>query len=534
MLGYQLYNKDARNMSELPDDSIQMVCTSPPYWGLRNYAGEQELIWNSRNGCQHEWGDAIIRKNRGSVGATVTVGANKRELQGNSTNQGNTCSACGAWRGAFGHEPTPELYIQHSVEILRDVRRVLRPDGVVWWNIGDSYSGSWGDYVAPGSVKHQGQSPSRWERPSYDKYHQRPPTAAHHPVIKSKDLCLIPQRLAIALQEDGWWVRSLIIWNKTNPMPESVNGWRWERHRVKVKAQPQERSQKARLGQLQDEGWTRPDNIGGVYIQRAEFIDCPGCPKCSPNDGYVLRKGSWRPTESHEYILMLAKSDNYYCNMEAVREPSISTDFGSDQRDTSITHGMGSGNSGINEAKRRARENGTFGGRNLRSVWTFPTRPFPGAHFAVFPEKLPELCIKAATPEVGVCAKCGAPWARVINHHRPADYDPGVVDENYAGQASKASGTDGTNRPLSKMFQDSLGSSIETIGWKPTCRCGTDDRVPATVLDPFCGAGTTLLVALRLGRSAVGYDLAAQYLEMTRERLNGIKLEMVPTIGRFC
>jgi len=142
---------------------------------------------------------------------------------------------------------------------------------------------------------------------------------------------------------------------------------------------------------------------------------------------------------------------------------------------------------------------------------------------------VPELCIKAATPEYGVCAQCGAPWARVINHHRPDDYDPGVVDEQYANEARKASGGNGTNRPLSKMFKDSLGSSVETLGWRPTCRCNTDARVPATVLDPFAGAGTTLLTALRLGRRAVGYDTSAQYCEMTRERLKVVKLDLIST-----
>jgi DNA modification methylase len=98
---------------------------------------------------------------------------------------GNTCLRCDAWRGAFGLEPTVEMYVQHTVEVLREIRRVLRPDGVVWWNIGDSY--------AKGGIG-----------------------------IKAKNLCLIPDRVRIAAQEDGWYVRSNIIWNKPNPMPESV------------------------------------------------------------------------------------------------------------------------------------------------------------------------------------------------------------------------------------------------------------------------------------------------------------------------
>ena len=91
---------------------------------------------------------------------------------------GSTCRLCGAWRGAFGLEPTVEMYVQHTVEILREVRRVLRTDGVCFWNVGDS--------------------------------------------MREKQLCLIPDRVRIAAQADGWWVRSKIIWVKPNPMPESV------------------------------------------------------------------------------------------------------------------------------------------------------------------------------------------------------------------------------------------------------------------------------------------------------------------------
>ena len=220
---------------------------------------------------------------------------------------------------------------------------------------------------------------------------------------------------------------------------------------------------------------------------------------------------------------MLTKTDTYYCDADAVRELSTEKPSGNKERKYRRDYGGPEAHTGCQGFSIPYEPNGT--GRNLRSVWTFATMPFPSfkiggrelEHFAVFPEKLPELCIKAATPEVGCCSKCGAPWARVIKHHRPGDYDTSIVDKKYAKSAHKASGYDGTNRPLTKIFKDSLGSSREILGWKPTCKCNAP-RVPSLVLDPMAGAGTTLWVAKKLNRYAVGYELSQEYCQLAVER----------------
>lgn len=158
-------------------------------------------------------------------------------------------------------------------------------------------------------------------------------------------------------------------------------------------------------------------------------------------------------------------------------------------------------------------------GRNLRSVWSFPTKPFPGAHFAVFPPKLPELCIKSSTSEKGCCPKCGAPWARVVASRRltrpelpksDARYRPNV----YNGAYGDING-----------HGDAGYRETSTLGWRPTCLCNAGDPVPCRVLDPFSGAGTTNLVAEQLGRDSVGIDTSAEYVEMARERLANDKLK---------
>ncbi len=315
---------DARRIP-LRSDSIQCVVTSPPYWGLRKYAGEQELVWGGLEDCEHEWGD-------------LNPGSNRGEGYARAESRGSDCLKCGAWRGAFGLEPTVEMYVQHTVEILREIRRVLREDGVVFWNIGDSYAGS-----GPSGASYQSETTKRRATKKTEgsfrisktlgerglTYAEKKPIPP--PGLKSKDLCLIPFRVALAAQADGWWVRSAIAWAKPNPMPESVHD---------------------------------------------------------------------RPTDAYEFILMLTKSATYFWDAEAVAEP-LSSDPNSWGRHSKKDPGMQVPNERPMFGPGRGGRDGTEWGnretRNLRNVWTFPTRPYKGAHFAVFPEELVRRCLRATS-----------------------------------------------------------------------------------------------------------------------------------------
>jgi DNA modification methylase len=435
----------------LSDCSVHCCVTSPPYWGLRKYAGEQVTFWKmSPDGEVDE---------------------------------------C-----AFGLEPTIEQYVEHSVLILREVRRVLRDDGICWWNLGDSYAAS--NRGVGGHSEKQDSNKGSW-------------TPGNHrnelsEGLKPLDLCLIPERVALAAQADGWYVRSLVIWAKPNPMPESVNGWRWERHRVKSAGSTRAHTPYASGASVQGPQSNYLTRAGreGREPYLAEWSDCPGCEKCSPNDGLVLRKGSWRPTDAYEHILMLTKTDDYFGDAEAVKEASRGREnFGNSRR---LLH------EDRNDCERQDMTPRTS--RNLRNVWTFPTQPYPEAHFATFPERLPEICIKASTSERGCCPKCGANWARVMQK------SGGTIGKSWHDHEND------TSEGMSQVWRADGGDEqyrVETLGWRPSCQCDAGAPVPCTILDPFGGSGTTARVALKLNRRAISVDLA--YHKLSRKRMKNIQ-----------
>lgn len=524
-------------------------------WGLRDYNLEPS-VWGGKPGHEHEWGgDFVVKDAHSDTGTSTLSGPNAAQMASGTFEAKSQFCRCGAWRGTLGLEPDPELYVAHIVEVMREVRRVMRSDAVMFLNMGDSYAGSGKGQGANGHAAKPGDK----QTTNIGSIVGGLPT--NYGGLKAKDLILMPARVALALQADGWWVRSRIVWKKDSPMPESLAGWRWERHRVKVKPSK-------------------------------KYRDCPGCGACTPHDRLILRKGSWRPTTAHEYIFELTKSENYYGDGEAVREHA---EYG---RSTGGVRGEGkyvNNQSFDNSSLVKGNTQGhTYeGGRNLRSVWTFPSESFgmqmcescgmiytdkqfrrlpsleyqvlnteteemedkvgkrclrchrPDAwfsHYAAFPSKLPETCILAGTSERGVCAECGAPWARVVER-----VETGEVQKMADGWDT-GSGAHGTIHRNGRE-EGERGKPViraQTTGWRPTCRCpGLDGdgpwpilemhpegeanwpTVPATVLDPFVGSGTSCVVAQKLGRQAIGVDLSADYLALATRRLKAVPLPMV-------
>ena len=325
-------------LKELPDASVHCCVTSPPYFGLRDYGVA----------------------------------------------------------GQIGLEPTPEAFVAELVGVFKEVRRVLRNDGTLWLNLGDSYAAN----GARSNNNGTGATTMGWPGQDPDTLNKavgiKLPAVNHG--LKPKDLIGIPWRVAFALQADGWYLRQDIIWSKPNPMPESV----------------------------QD-----------------------------------------RCTKAHEYIFMLSKSPRYYYDIEAIKEPASW-----DASKTKFPDGWDTGEGGHGTIHRQGREKGKrndatdkqrghsrrhagfndrwdamekaeqcSGMRNKRSVWEIATQPFSEAHFATFPPALIEPCIKAGCPSGGL------------------------------------------------------------------------------VLDPFGGAGTTGLVADRLGRDAILIELNPEYAAIAERRI---------------
>jgi DNA modification methylase len=210
---------DCRNMlRQMPAESVHCVVTSPPYWGLRDYG---TATWEGGDPtCDHrqaarkpaDWSTSGLQRNKKSPelsAGTIALVNHQQE-----PHYRDLCGKCGARRvdSQIGLEPDLHSYVAAMVGVFREVRRVLRKDGTLWLNLGDSYAASVNGRSAA-DTKALGND----DRTFRDK-----PFSTVGNGLKPKDLCGIPWRVAFALQADGWWLRQDIIWSKPNPMPESV------------------------------------------------------------------------------------------------------------------------------------------------------------------------------------------------------------------------------------------------------------------------------------------------------------------------
>lgn len=212
-----------------------------------------------------------------------------------------------------------------------------------------------------------------------------------------------------------------------------------------------------------------------------------------------------RPTMAHEYVFLLAKAERYFYDDFAVRVPHSTQE----KRTERIVYDG------------KSEKTSTFmpphpGGRNLWTVWQFPTQPFPVQgdveHFATFPEELARICILAGTSEKGCCPACLAPWRRLT--------EPTEIARARLGKSYHPHEADHVHGMIcgTKAYPAGV-ETVRTTGWEPTCQCPTHEPVPCTVLDPFAGSGTAGVVALRLGRSFVGVELNPDYHRLATRRL---------------
>jgi DNA modification methylase len=336
----QVHCADALEFPKLmPPESIHCCITSPPYWGLRDYKIEPK-VWGGDKNCQHDFGIIHRRANDKSGGHGDMGLISKETMRSQDAARfglpTKTCGKCDAWLGCLGLEPTLEMYIEHLVEIFREAKRVLREDGTLWLNLGDSYASGKGHCFNPGGGNKSFQNYlkdsgvlncNRLNKSDLDSIG-----------LKSKDLCGIPWRVALALQADGWWLRSDIIWSKPNPMPESVRD--------------------------------RP-------TRSHEYIFL-----LSKSTKYYFDSEAVREDYSNSYL-------------DDSRHTTGSTD-----RNEKVGYLESLAQNPKKLHRMFDKPMGT--GRNIRSVWTITTKPFKGAHFATFPPELPRRCIKASCPPSGI------------------------------------------------------------------------------------------------------------------------------------
>lgn len=217
-------------LRSIPAESVNIVLTSPPYWGLRDYGEETVAVWGGDENCEHNW---IERKYRlGGTGQTMAgnkrTEAAQRAVERAKYPSSNVCQNCGAWRGQLGLEPHPQMYIDHLVEICRELRRVLRRDGSLYMVLGDTYYSGYGGgantWERERGIQYEKGIQGMGEKRArcYRRYRKRNLAKADGRWLQPKQLLLIPSRFAAQMQEDGWCLRNDIIWHKKNHMPSSV------------------------------------------------------------------------------------------------------------------------------------------------------------------------------------------------------------------------------------------------------------------------------------------------------------------------
>ncbi|MQY69674.1 MAG: hypothetical protein GH145_02270 [Firmicutes bacterium] len=217
-----IYNKSSVSMPEVDDNSVDCIITSPPYWGLRDYGEGANQVWGGVLECEHQWGDKLVVRERGSVAGSTAQVRNQTnpKIARTHSKRGQFCQICGAWYGQLGLEPTLEMYIEHLLIITLECKRVLKPTGVMWWNHGDCY------FTGKGSCNNPGGGNKSWQ--SWNDRKAIFPRGRGAPNRMSKEMpakCLALQnyRLIIRLiDEQGWILRNDVTWNKPNGMPSSA------------------------------------------------------------------------------------------------------------------------------------------------------------------------------------------------------------------------------------------------------------------------------------------------------------------------
>lgn len=393
-------------LKELADGSVHCCITSPPYFGLRSY---DTAKWEGgRKDCDH-----IVDR------LQYAASAKQLSNHGSGSKQAmSVCPQCGARRVDFqiGREKSVEQYIARLVEVFREVRRVLHPTGLLWLNLGDSYN--------------------------------------------DKELMGTPFKVAFALQDDGWHLRSALPWLKRSAMPESVSD--------------------------------RPSSA-------VEYV-------------FMFAK-----SKKYYFDMEAVKVPHKGSSIDRWREGGKDTDstkYWKEKPDTSVGN-LRNGSTPLRDGGRSMRNSDFFfdswqgmyeeNGNPLALVVN--THSCHEMHFATFPQKLVSPMVLSGTSERGCCPTCLSPWQRKVEHENAVlELSPRAKAQRELGYTTCSSG---------KLVSPARS---RTIGWEQSCRCKKHEPIRCRVLDPFGGIGTTGVVAESLGRDSIMIELGEKYVEIMRKQ----------------
>jgi DNA modification methylase len=402
-------------LRKLAAQGLRVHCcvTSPPYWGLRDYKTPPV-----------DWEEVTFAPMPGLPALNIP-----------------------AWTGHLGLEPDPLAFVGHIVAVFREVKNVLRHDGTLWLNFGDSYAND----------------------------------CFGTEYLKRKDLTGMPWRIAFALQADGWYLRTDIIWHKPTVMPESVTDRPTKAHEY--------------LFLL---------TLSPEYFYDAEAI----------KEGASLQTHA-RSSAANQFPSSLLRDDENG-RRRKLNGSGVGFGHGYDANPKPRVKGRVAGvNPKSEEDAFNSKQNSSFSAavaqvvetRNKRTVWTIPSEPYSEAHFATFPTGLVRPCILAGTSAHGCCSECGAPWERALE--KVAEGKRKRVDR---GQPS--------GKPMASNGREWKPVEYRDTGWQPTCTCQGATLARCSVLDPFLGSGTTAQVAIELNREAHGIELGEHHLPLIHKRTN--------------
>jgi DNA modification methylase len=533
---WRIIEGDCRTrLAELPARSVQTCVTSPPYFGLRDY-GTGEWDGGDDPACDHahpKTGD-IVRNQ-----ASSTLGGGKATTGHAANGTGRECR-CGARRvdKQIGLEPTPDEFVTALVGVFREVRRVLRDDGTVWLNLGDSYNnravnrpsshqaglGFESDHLGTSWRDHAANGRARMSISDGD--------------LKEKDLIGIPWLVAFALRADGWYLRSDIIWAKPNPMPESVTDRPTKAHEYLFLLSKSPRYWYDADAIRENDGGL-PSGNGFVRDHRLTYQNADGTGRGNEDEwtpgGGRNKRSVWTiatqpypgahfatfPPKLIEPCILAGSPERCcaQCRLPVVLESHHARTSETRTTDSDL-HGVSA-----EVSPGSSEPNGTLLLEDLREP-THREAPSVDARLgeerqgihpragAGSPDGGQGWLRDAASPRDGDAPR---PGARPGRNHPPQERPQGRQPHRELGDSRQVEPRQDLEAATAADHLPPLRREDQSVWACPACGC--HEVTPSLVLDPFAGAGTTGMVALRHGRSFVGIELSPEYARQARERI---------------